>query len=219
MAGFCQARKLPNVVGRVDYISNPKRQENIIDYHNTADLDFWKLLGSENQKRHKPQIQPKVYFKDDVKKVKYVQTKCCEAREFILALPQDCDWSAEEIATWFKSEYGVECAVALHWKEEKQNYHAHIIYSERELLAEPTITKRAYYYDSRGVKCKKADAVKVVPKGTTFYFSDKNAAFKSKEFTQEFKSTVLHRFLALPEFDKERHFSQQKNLKTSTMLT
>lgn len=219
MAGFCQAKKLPNVVGRIDYISNPKRQEHIEDYHNTADLDFWKLLADESQRRHKQQSQPKIVKKNGEEITVYVQTKCCEAREFIVALPQDCDWTAKEIAEWFKKTYSVECAVALHWKSDTQNYHAHIIYSERELLKEPKVSKRAFYYNEQGKPCKKAKAVKVVPKGTVNYFSKKSCDgednkkafdFKKFSFAMDFKSVILYDTLNLEPFDYSRHYPQQK---------
>lgn len=198
MAGFCRITKLPNVVGRIDYISNPKRQEHIEDFYSTADLDFWNLLADECQTRYKQQTQKKV------------KSKCCEAREFILAIPQDRQITAEQLAEWFKTTYSVECAVALHYKAEKNNFHAHIVFSERERLAEPKITSRTYYYDAHGKKCKKAEAIKIVPKGTTRYFSEKNAVFKSFSFTQEFKELVLNETFGLALFDKTRHFPQQK---------
>ncbi len=55
MAGYSSARKLTNVVGRVDYISNPERQENIKSFFSTADNDFWNKLAKESQAQHKAQ--------------------------------------------------------------------------------------------------------------------------------------------------------------------
>ena len=144
-----------------------------------------------------------------IETVKTVMSKCIEAREFIVALPQNTQITAEQIAKWFKATYGVECAVALHWKESTQNFHAHIIYAERELLPEPQLIehKRTYYYDSNGKKCKKAEAVKVVPKGIeTRYFTDKRIEFKTTKFAMEFKNTILDS-VGLERFDKSRHFA------------
>lgn len=209
MAGYCSARKLTNVSGRIDYISNPARQEYIEGYHNTADNEFWKLLADECQRQHTPQAHKKVVRVNGIETVKTVMSKCIEAREFIVALPQNTQITAEQIAKWFKATYGVECAVALHWKESTQNFHAHIIYAERELLPEPQLIehKRTYYYDSNGKKCKKAEAVKVVPKGIeTRYFTDKRIEFKTTKFAMEFKNTILDS-VGLERFDKSRHFA------------
>lgn len=208
MAGYCSARKLTNVKGRIDYISNPKRQECIESYYNTADTNFWSLLAAECQQQHKQQVQKKIVFENGQETVKTTVSKCCEAREFIVGIPQDYKITAKEIAEWFKAKYGVECSVALHWKEKTQNFHAHIIYAERTLLKEPAIIehKRTYYYDADGKKCKKADAVKVVPKGIeTRYFSDKNKDFKTTKFALNFKTTILANF-GLNDFDKTRHY-------------
>lgn len=220
MAGYSSARKLTNVVGRVDYISNPERQENIKSFFSTADNDFWNKLAKESQAQHKAQSHKRIVKENGQEVVKNIQSKCCEAREFIIALPQDCKWTAEFIAEWFKEAYGVECACAIHFKKKENNLHAHLIYSERELLPEPSIVeqkvaKRTYYYDEKGKKCKKADAVKVVPKGTviqegkTRYFSDKNEYFKTLRFALEVKDLVLHQSLKLEKFDNSRHFAHK----------
>ena len=195
MAGYCSARKVTNVVGKIDYISNPKRQECIEGYYNTADNSFWKLLADESQQQFAKKVNRK--------------GKCCEAREFIIGIPQDYQITAQEIAEGFKATYGVECAVALHWKESTQNFHAHLIYAERELLPEPELIehKRAYYYDAEGKKCRKADAVRCVPKGVeTRYFTGKNKIFESTNFALSFKNTILDYF-GLERFDSTRHFA------------
>lgn len=198
MAGYSSARKLTNVVGRMDYISNPERQENIKSFYNTTDNEFWHKLAQESQEQ---------FTRAKTK------GKCCEAREFIIGLPQDCGWKAEWIADWFKETYGVECACAIHYKKKENNLHAHLIFSERELLPEPSIVEqktaaRTYYYDENGKKCKKADAVKIVPKGTviqegtTRYFTDKNEYFKTLGFALEVKELLLYQDLGLEKFDK-----------------
>lgn len=195
MAGYCSARKVTNVVGKIDYISNPKRQECIEGYYNTADNSFWKLLADESQQQFAKKVNRK--------------GKCCEAREFIIGIPQDFQITAQEIAEGFKATFGVECAVALHWKEKTRNFHAHLIYAERELLPEPELIehKRAYYYDAEGKKCRKADAVRCVPKGVeTRYFTGKNKIFESTDFALSFKNTILDYF-GLERFDSTRYFA------------
>lgn len=38
MSGYLNSRKLTNVKGRINYITNKKKQENIVDYYNTTDI-------------------------------------------------------------------------------------------------------------------------------------------------------------------------------------
>ena len=83
MAGYLDSRKLTNVKGRIKYITNKDKQENIVDYFNTADNEFWKMLAKENQERHR-QVK--------------AGGKCCEARELIIGIPQNTTITAEPIA-------------------------------------------------------------------------------------------------------------------------
>lgn len=190
MAGYLSSRKLTNVKGRLKYISDTDRQENIIDYHNTTDDEFWKLLAKESQARHK-----------EVN----ARGKCCEARELIIGLPHELDVTAKQLCDIFKSKYDVECSCAIHQNNKNGviNKHCHLIFSERKKLAEPQITEekrasRIYYYNEKGIKCKKADAVKVVKKGdltqkgATRYFSDKDEFFKSQKFVYDCKELFLN---------------------------
>lgn len=204
---YISNRNLTNVTGRIDYISNPKRQENIVDFYNLQNNDFWVQLAQENQEQFKASSNSK-----------RANRKAAEAREFIIALPQDIDTTnlAETLCLDFKNKYGVDCACAIHYKAKENNLHAHLIYSERERLSEPLIVEqkvapRTYYYDAQGKKCKKADAVKIVPKGTitqkgcTRYFSNK-IDFFNMNFVKDYKSH-LENELDLPKFDNSKYFA------------
>lgn len=195
MAGYLDGRKLTNVKGRIQYITNKDKQENIIDYFNTANNEFWKMLAKENQERHR-QVK--------------AGGKCCEARELIIGIPQNATITAEQICNTFKNKYGVECSCAIHQnnKEGIINKHCHLIFSERKKLDAPEIigekrAARTYYYDEKGNKCKKAEAVKIVKKGTilqngsTRYFSDKNEHFKTQKFIYECKELFLKNLLQI----------------------
>lgn len=195
MAGYLDSRKLTNVKGRIKYITNKDKQENIVDYFNTTDNEFWKMLAKENQQRHR-----------EVK----AGGKCCEARELIIGIPQKATITAEQICDTFKNKYGVECSCAIHQnnKEGIINKHCHLIFSERIKLDTPEIVAekraaRTYYYDEKGNKCKKAEAVKTVKKGTilqkalTRYFSDKNEHFKTQKFVYECKELFLKNLLQI----------------------
>lgn len=195
MAGYLDSRKLTNVKGRIKYITNKDKQENIVDYFNTADKEFWKMLAKENQERHR-QVK--------------AGGKCCEARELIIGIPQNATITAEQICNTFKNKYGVECSCAIHQnnKEGIINKHCHLIFSERVKLDVPEIVAekraaRTYYYDEKGNKCKKAEAVKTVKKGTilqkgsTRYFSDKKEHFKTQKFIYECKELFLKNLLQI----------------------
>ena len=45
---FIQINKLGNLKGRIDYITNPKRQENLYAVYNTTDDTFWHELARCN---------------------------------------------------------------------------------------------------------------------------------------------------------------------------
>ena len=195
MAGYLDSRKLTNVKGRIKYITNKDKQENIVDYFNTADNEFWKMLAKENQERHR-QVK--------------ARGKCCEARELIIGIPQNTTITAEQICNTFKNKYGVECSCAIHQNNKAGiiNKHCHLIFSERIKLDAPEIVEekrasRTYYYDEKGKKCKKAGAVKTVKKGTilqkgsTRYFSDKNEHFKTQKFIYECKELFLKNLLQI----------------------
>lgn len=195
MAGYLDSRKLTNVKGRIKYITNKDKQENIVDYFNTADNEFWKMLAKENQERHR-QVK--------------AGGKCCEARELIIGIPQNATITAKQICDSFKNKYGVECSCAIHQNNKKGivNRHCHLIFSERIKLDVPEIVEekraaRTYYYDEKGKKCKKAEAIKTVKKGTiiqkgsTRYFSDKNEHFKTQKFVYECKELFLKKLLQI----------------------
>ena len=190
MAGYLSSRKLTNVKGRLKYISDEYRQENIIDYYNTTDSEFWKMLVKESHLRHK-----------EVN----ARGKCCEARELIIGIPYELDVTAKQLCDIFKTKYNVECSCAIHQNNKKGiiNKHCHLIFSERRKLAEPQVTEekkasRTYYYNEKGIKCKKAEAVKIVKKGdliqkgTTRYFSNKDDFFKSQKFVYDCKKLFLN---------------------------
>lgn len=205
MSGYLNSRKLTNVKGRIKYITNEKKQENIVDYYNTTDNNFWRMLAKESQQRHK-----------EVN----AGGKCCESRELIIGIPKDSKVTAKEICEIFKEKYQVECTCAIHQnnknKNEVVNRHCHLIFSERLKLNKPEITEekkatRNYYYDEKGNKCKKADAVKIVKKGTILQkkavrnFTEKNEYFKSQKFIYECKEIFLKDLLKIEwSLDSER---------------
>ena len=139
---FIQMSKLPNLKGRLSYISSKARQENLYAVYETTDRKFWTELVKCNQ--------------DDFKK-SGTKGRCMEGRELIIALPE-CfvDYEPDRVlklfTEHFKQKYGVECISALHHNKRKTNYHIHLIFSERKLLDEPVekIATRNMFYDENG---------------------------------------------------------------------
>ena len=50
---FIQMSKLPNVKGRISYITSHARQENLYATYRTADNEFWSNLARESQQEFK----------------------------------------------------------------------------------------------------------------------------------------------------------------------
>ena len=139
---FIQMSKLPNVKGRISYITSHARQENLYATYRTADNEFWSNLARESQQEFKRSG---------------TKGKCIEARELIIALPEvytryEPQEVLEDFTEEFHRRYGVECVSALHHNKRKTNYHIHLIFSERKLLPEPDIKRatRSVFYDETG---------------------------------------------------------------------
>ena len=135
--------KLHDVKGRVDYISSPKRQENLYAVFSNVEDSCWDLLAEQNQRD---------FAKSGT------EGTCIEARELIIMLPPslieyDHDTVAEVYdfgISWRK--YGVGCCAALHHNKSKTNLHIHLIFSEREIRqeVERKIASRNMFYNESG---------------------------------------------------------------------
>ena len=206
---FIQMSKLSNVKGRISYISDPKRQEYLYATFSTReDMTFWDDLAKECQEEFR----------------RYgTEGKCIEARELIIALPEeytqfDPDRVLREFTEQFKKRYDVECVSALHHNKTKKNYHIHLIFSERRLLPEPDIkiATRSVFYDELGkrVRTKKEitgedgqirEGCTVIKKGEAYerhLFTAKDEAFKSELFLDEakqFYTALINRHIHDPE--------------------
>ena len=185
--------KLPNVKGRISYITSKAKQENLYATYRTADSTFWDNLARESQREFRRSG---------------TTGKCIEAREFIIALPElyteyDPDKVRKDFTDLFRRRYGVECVSALHHNKRKTNYHIHLIFSERKLLPEPDIkiATRSVFFDETGqrVRTKKEitggdgqirKGCTVIKKGEVYeshLFTTKDGAFKSEAFLDEVK--------------------------------
>ena len=191
---FIQITKLSNVRGRITYISSHAKQEHLYAVYETTDRSYWTELARCSQQEFKKSG---------------VDGKCIEARELIIAMPESLyeqgmpDILLKSFTDKFKEKYGVECVAALHHNKRMTNFHIHLIFSERQLLAEPVIktATRNMFYDEHGnhVRTKKEilDEVgnirkrcKVIKKGEVYekkLFTTKNTRFKQEDFLDEVK--------------------------------
>lgn len=202
---FNRQTKLHDLMGRIDYVTNPDRQEYLYTaYCTTDDSDFWRELRAENQREFRK------YHCDG---------KCVEAREWIIALEEslvqeDPDRVLRAFTDAFKEKYGVECIAALHHNKSKTNYHIHLIFADRKLLEEPVIkaAERRMYYDEQGRHSRTKKAVcdaegrlrkgcTVIEKGEVYektIFAGKVEYFKEKAFQEEVKqlfTEINNRFI------------------------
>ena len=203
--------KLPDVRGRITYISSHAKQENLYAVYETTDCHYWTELAKCNQQE---------FEKSNT------EGKCIEAREFIIALPEsfpnlyEPDKLLQLFTDRFKEKYGVECVSALHHNKRKTNYHIHLIFSERKLLPEPmekTATRNMFYGENgRHVRTKKEildengnvrKGCKIVKKGEVYerdLFTAKNKLFKQEDFVDEVKHFYTDLINLLVKDDKEK---------------
>ncbi len=139
---FIKMTKLPDVSGRIYYISSHARQENLYAVYETVERGFWKELAKCNQEE---------FIKSGT------SGKCIEARELIIALPEGFveyppDILLKLFTEHFKQNYGTECIAALHHNKRKTNYHIHLIFSERKMLEQPIekFASRNMFYNESG---------------------------------------------------------------------
>ena len=191
---FIQMTKLSNVRGRITYISSHAKQEHLYAVYETTERSYWTELARCSQQEFKKSG---------------VDGKCIEARELIIAMPESLyeqgmpDILLKSFTDKFKEKYGVECVAALHHNKRMTNFHIHLIFSERQLLAEPVIkiATRNMFYDEHGnhVRTKKEildeagnirKRCKVIGKGEVYekkLFTSKNTRFKQEDFLDEVK--------------------------------
>ena len=223
---FIQMSKLPNVKGRISYITSHARQENLYATYRTANNTFWSNLARESQQEFKRSG---------------AEGKCIEARELIIALPEiytryEPQEVLEDFTEEFRRRYGVECVSALHHNKRKTNYHIHLIFSERKLLPEPDIkiATRSVFYDETGkrVRTKKEitgedgqirKGCTVIKKGEIYeshLFTVKDDKFKSEPFLRKVKeiyTDLINRRISDPEqqlkvFDKNSVYLPTKKI-------
>ena len=223
---FIQMSKLSNVQGRITYISSHAKQENLYAVYETAERSYWKELALCNQYEFQKSG---------------TEGKCIEARELIIALPEDLvqyepEYVLEQFTKHFRYRYGVECISALHHNKSKTNYHIHLIFSERKLLDEPIIktATRSMFYDENGKRVRTKREIldengnirkkcKVIKKDEIYekmLFTIKDKRFKQESFLEEVKrdyTTFINTFVfdekkKLTVFDKHSPYLATKKI-------
>ena len=193
-----QATPLPNVRGRVKYISSERKQENLVAvFSSTNDPTFWRDLANHCQEQAK-------YSKSG---------KACEGRELMvmlaneLSIIKDGQELAKDISEVVKKLTGTENVVGVHWNKEKNNFHAHIVFSENQevnIVKRGAVLTRNTYFNSEGQRSNKRDCIDAngellpgcsfVPKGSCkeeiIRFGAKNEALSSKSFLRTVKQQL-----------------------------
>jgi len=193
MQTFVRVSKLPNIVGRADYISNPERQEHIVLARSYADWKPYQEFERAHQKSSKANN---------------------EGRELIIALPNEWTQLSENDLSSRMNEMAqqilldkLEYQWAVHWNKSHTNLHVHLIFSERDRQNTNSreVWDRDIYLTQDGkVARRKADRAVdrnglVKPPvhrkgelkdGGKPVFSPKNKKFKSREWLNQTKKLV-----------------------------
>lgn len=196
-----KATALSNAAGRIDYISNPKRQENLVaTYSSTSDPTYWHELANHCQQMN----------------AKYGSGKKTEeAREVMGVLDNrfakmDPQVLAKKISDDLKAITGTENVVAIHWNKTKSSYHYHGVFSEcKEInqVKDSAVLTRDTYYDAAGKRSTKKKCVdeatgELLPgctmlkkgsrktEGENVRFSAKDSDFSSKTWLMDYKNVV-----------------------------
>ena len=215
---YARATALPNVVGRVDYVSNDSRQEHLLAVYDGAqkllDGHYWETLAQESQAAF-DQFGQKTRTVTDRKtgEQKVQKLKCCQGRETVIQLSNSLldkmkpEKVAKVIAWEYKKKLGLDVLVAVHYNAKENNLHAHVIFPERQLLQEPVgkVAERNLFFNAEGMRVYKKSEIldadkqllpgcRIVKKGEIYeqrYFSSANPKFQSKRWLQHVKSNVI----------------------------
>ena len=207
---FVMESKLHDVKGRVDYISSPKRQENLYAVFSNVEDHYWDLLADQNQRD---------FAKSGT------EGTCIEARELIIMLPPslieyDHVLLLKYITSAFLEKYDVGCCAALHHSKSKTNLHIHLIFSEREIRqeVERKIASRNMFYNESGkhVRTKKEildengnvrPGCKIIKKGEVYetnFFQPKKEEFKTNAFLENMKQVMTYAINGIVKDENEK---------------
>lgn len=214
---FARQTALKDVSGRIDYISNPLKQEHLLATYDTAadllDGRFWDVLAKESQEAFEKYGQKSRMVKDWNGDLIEQELSCVEAREIFFQLgnellgrmtPDEILQTAVDSAS---KALNRPVTAALHYNKKMSSLHIHMIYPERELLDEPVIkvADRALFFDAEGKRHYKKSEIldenkqllpgcRIVAKGEIYEtrcFGAADEKFSRKGWLKEFKRDWL----------------------------
>lgn len=187
MKNFVRMTKLTNIGGRANYITNPKKQEEIVCASEQIDWKPYQNFERANQK---------------------MDVRNNEGRELIIDIPNT--WYTElsraelsnRVQTLVEQAVGksTDLQWAVHWNHNRTNLHVHALFSERQKEKNPGVWDRTIYQSKDGgVARRKADRAQdedgryiiLHKKGESKgEFTAKNADYKKFEWLRDSKATV-----------------------------
>lgn len=217
---YGRVAKISNVVGRSDYITDEKRQEEIV-LHKENMQHSWQEHSAFEKAHQKTNVA-----NNEALEIHYALPNSLAQDEE--KLEQVCDDLAKSVVGENKDyEYSV------HWNHNRTNLHVHILFSEREnqMELEPKIYKRDIYYNFEEKKLSKKSDPKaeiIHHKGDIQYdqngnikyqtdiFKAKDTRFISKAFVHDknkiFESVMKSYGYDLEYQDKDSPYLSQKKL-------
>lgn len=188
MKGFARMTKLGNIGGRGKYITDVRKQEEILAKSEAVDWTPYHVYEQFNQRTDKANW---------------------EGRELVVALPNA--WAKlppDELAA--RAQKLAEVAAgkktdmqwAVHWNHSRSNLHIHVIFSERTRTKEAGVYDRDVYLTYEGkVARRKADRAQGWPpihrKGESKgEFTAKDKRYKSRSWLREVKAALVEQLRA-----------------------
>lgn len=214
---FARQTALSDVNGRLDYISNPLRQEHqLATYDNAADLldgQYWKILAKECQAAFKQSGVKTRMVKDMSGDLIEQDLQCVEGRELFFLLGNELlermtpDEILKTAVDAVSEKTGRPAAGALQFNDDRTSLHVHVIFAERELLDDPVVkvAERNLFYDADGKRrYKKAEILdeegqllpgcRIIKKGEIYEsrcFGSVDPKFSRKGWLKEVKTDCV----------------------------
>lgn len=231
---YARWQPIYDVAGRQDYLTNPRRQENLLAVSGETSVEFWKQLSVDAQQawRESGGTRQKTVKKRNSRtgstRFMNADKHACEALEIQLALPgKILNYSPEQqkallddLVELLRSKHGIVVLAAMHLSKTDNNVHVHILYADRLRLREPHVkyASRNVFLDEHGfrkrTKREVLDAAgnirpgcKVVPKGSVIreqHFGDKDPMLSSPTWIHVCKEDLTSWINETLQPDKER---------------
>ena len=205
---YVRVRKLHDVSGFVDYMSNESRQEHLLSFVEYIDPRFSKV---RDPKSYWSELAQYNRFAHEISLAKG-KGQAIEAREIVFAFPEEFYYLDhvmlnETFAEWFHKKYDVSVASAIHLSEMNEdgtirNMHMHLAFSERQHNGIIPLAERNWWRDINGKRISKKQAEELgegnyifIAKGepdpwATGEWAEKNPEFKEFEFARKIKADI-----------------------------